>query len=381
MRMEMNNLQLGDTGDSVKILQEKLKILGFYNALITGIFGVSTEVGVRTFQREFDLDVTGIVTAEMWEILYALTAVATPATSNKVLRLGDSGSEVRELQLKLRALLYYTGPITSKFDLETENAVKRLQFNNDITTNGIVDGATWILIEVLYGRLNQCVLDQIDDDGSSEDEPYKVYVVKAGDTLYAIASRYGTTVDAIKRLNHLTSNTLSIGQELKLPISDGNNDTGSDSTLRYIVKPGDTLYAIASRYDTTVDEIKRLNNLSSNVLTVGQVLNIPTANQGGANILYTVQRGDTLFSIASRYGTTVDAIKRLNNLTSNVLSIGQTLRIPSTNSSYITYTVQRGDTLFSIASRYGTTVDAIKRLNNLTSNVLSIGQVLKITFS
>ncbi len=379
--MEMNNLQLGDTGDSVKILQEKLKILGFYNALITGIFGVSTEVGVRTFQREFDLDVTGIVTAEMWEILYALTAVATPATSNKVLRLGDSGSEVRELQLKLRALLYYTGPITSKFDLETENAVKRLQFNNDITTNGIVDGATWILIEVLYGRLNQCVLDQIDDDGSSEDEPYKVYVVKAGDTLYAIASRYGTTVDAIKRLNHLTSNTLSIGQELKLPISDGNNDTGSDSTLRYIVKPGDTLYAIASRYDTTVDEIKRLNNLSSNVLTVGQVLNIPTANQGGANILYTVQRGDTLFSIASRYGTTVDEIKRLNNLTSNVLSIGQTLRIPSTNSSYITYTVQRGDTLFSIASRYGTTVDAIKRLNNLTSNVLSIGQVLKITFS
>ncbi len=325
--MEMNNLQLGDTGDSVKILQEKLKILGFYNALITGIFGVSTEVGVRTFQREFDLDVTGIVTAEMWEILYALTAVATPATSNKVLRLGDSGSEVRELQLKLRALLYYTGPITSKFDLETENAVKRLQFNNDITTNGIVDSATWILIEVLYGRLNQCVLDQIDDDGSSEDEPYKVYVVKAGDTLYAIASRYGTTVDAIKRLNHLTSNTLSIGQELKLPISDGNNDTGSDSTLRYIVKPGDTLYAIASRYDTTVDEIKRLNNLSSNVLTVGQVLNIPTANQGGANILYTVQRGDTLFSIASRYGTTVDAIKRLNNLTSNVLSIGQVLKI------------------------------------------------------
>ena len=320
--MEKENLQLGSSGDDVKILQEKLKILGFYNAVVTGIFGVSTEVGVLAFQKEFGLEETGIVNAEMWDILFSLTSVAAPISDNKVLRLGDSGSEVRELQLKLRALLYYTGPITGRFDLETENAVKRLQFNNDITTNGIVDSATWILIEVLYGRLNQCVLDQIGDGDSSE--------------------------------------------------SDGEYTT-------YIVKAGDTLYAIASRYNTTVDAIKRLNNLTSNVLTIGQVLKIPMIEQGGSSILYTVRAGDTLFSIASRYNTTVDEIKRLNNLMSNVLSIGQVLKIPSTSSNnYITYIVQRGDTLFSIASRYNTTVDAIRRLNNLTSNVLSIGQVLKI---
>ena len=371
--MDTKSLQMGDASDSVKTLQEKLKILGFYNAIVTGIFGVSTEVGVRAFQREFGLEETGIVDQEMWDLLFQLTTVAAPISDQPVLRLGDSGSEVRELQLKLRALLYYTGAITGQFDLETENAVKRLQFNNDITTNGIVDSTTWILIEVLYGRLNQCVLDQIEEGGSGNG----TYIVKPGDTLYAIASRYNTTVDAIKNLNNLTGNVLSIGQVLRLPSS--NDEDVSPST--YIVRPGDTLYAIANRYNTTVDAIKRLNNLTSDVLTVGQVLKIPTNNQGGSgNVLsYTVKVGDTLFSIASRYGTTVDAIKRLNNLTSNVLSIGQVIKIPFTsNNNYITYIVQRGDTLFSIASRYGTTVDAIKRLNNLTSNVLSIGQVLRI---
>ncbi len=378
--MDTNNLQLGDTGDTVKVLQEKLKILGFYNAVVTGIFGVSTEAGVKAFQKEFGLEETGIVTQEMWEILFALTAVAAPASENKVLRLGDSGSEVRELQLKLRALLYYTGPITGNFDLETENAVKRFQFNNDITTNGIVDSATWVLIEVLYGRLNQCVLDQIgDNDNVGGDGQSRVYVVRAGDTLFGIANRYGTTVDELKRLNNLTSNVLSVGQVLRLPAVGANGD--DDSYLRYVVKSGDTLFGIASRYNTTVDELKRLNNLTSNVLTIGQVLKIPTENQGGSspNFLYTVKAGDTLFGIASRYNTTVDELKRLNNLTSNVLSIGQVLRIPSNSSNnYITYTVQRGDTLFGIASRYNTTVNELKRLNNLTSNVLSIGQVLKI---
>jgi len=370
--MDIVSLQVGDTGNAVKILQEKLKILGFYNAIVTGIFGVSTEVGVRAFQKEFGLEETGIVDQDMWDLLFQLTTAAVPISDNPVLRVGDSGSEVRELQLKLRALLYYTGPITGQFDLETENAVKRLQFNNDITTSGIVDSATWILIEALYGRINQCVLDQIEDTDSGGTE----YVVKAGDTLFSIASRYGTTVDVIKRLNNLTSNVLTIGQVLRLPKS-----VDDDSISTYTVQRGDTLYGIASRYNTTVDAIKRLNNLTSNVLNIGQVLKIPTVDEGGSSpsILYTVRQGDTLFSIASRYNTTVDDIKRLNNLTSNVLSIGQVLRLPVTsNNNYITYTVQRGDTLFSIASRYNTTVDAIKRLNNLTSNVLSIGQVLRI---
>lgn len=372
--MDIKDLQVGDSGDLVKTLQEKLKIVGFYNALVTGIFGMATEVGVKAFQKEFGLDETGIVDRETWDLLLQLTDVAVPYSNQPRLSLGSTGSDVRQLQLKLRALLYYMGPISANFDLQTENAVKRLQFNNDLTTNGVVDSATWNLIDILYGNLNECVLNEV---GNGESDSSSTYVVKPGDTLYAIARRYNTSVDTLMRLNNLTSNVLQVGQVLRVPSS---SDNGT-STITYTVRPGDTLYAIASRYNTTVNEIQRLNNLTSNVLQVGQVLQIPSSGSnggGGSSITYVVKPGDTLYAIASRYNTTVNEIQRFNNLTSTVLSIGQVLQIPSSSNNYITYVVQRGDTLFSIASRYNTTVDAIMRLNNLTSNVLSIGQVLRI---
>ena len=106
----------------------------------------------------------------------------------------------------------------------------------------------------------------------------------------------------------------------------------------------------------------------------------PSPSPNPENVInYTVRSGDTLWLLANRYGTTVDAIKRLNGLTSDNLSIGQVLQIPvSQTQQYITYTVRPGDTLWLLANRYGTTVDAIKRLNGLRSDNLSIGQVLRI---
>ena len=113
------------------------------------------------------------------------------------------------------------------------------------------------------------------------------------------------------------------------------------------------------------------------------MLKIPTKINNQDNyITYTVKAGDTLYKLANTYGTTVDEIKSLNNLISNNLSIGQKLKIPSSNTpSYISYTVKAGDSLYKIANLYGTTVDAIKSLNKLTSNNLSIGQILKIPTS
>ena len=94
---------------------------------------------------------------------------------------------------------------------------------------------------------------------------------------------------------------------------------------------------------------------------------------------YTVKSGDSLWLIAQRFGTTVDAIKQLNGITSNLLNVGQVLKIPSSQSSpYIEYTVRSGDTLWLLSRRYDTTVNAIKQLNGLTSDMLSIGQVLRI---
>ena len=148
------------------------------------------------------------------------------------------------------------------------------------------------------------------------------YTVVAGDTLYSIANRYGTTVYELKLLNNLTSDLLRIGQQLLIPeyMPNGNQV--------YVVKAGDTLYSIANRYGTTVNAIKNLNGLNSDLLTIGMELLIPNENTTGGNLVYTVQSGDSLWKISRQFNTTVDELRRLNNLTSDILSIGQTLLIP-----------------------------------------------------
>lgn len=201
-----------------------------------------------------------------------------------------------------------------------------------------------------------------------------VYIVQKGDTLYSVAMANNTTVDELKRINNLTSNILSTGQLLKIPSA-----LLPEST--YIVKKGDSLYSIANKYNTTVDELKRINNLTSNILSIGQVLKLPSDKVSDIEkkentISYIVQKGDSLYSIARKYSTTIDKIKDLNNLTTNLLSIGQVLLIPTDTNLETTYTVQKGDSLYSIAKKYDTAVDRLKQLNNLKSNLLSIGQIL-----
>ena len=141
----------------------------------------------------------------------------------------------------------------------------------------------------------------------------------------------------------------------------------------YVVKKGDSLWSIAKKYNMTVDKLKSINNLKSNLLSIGQKLKIKESNDN--QNIYIVKKGDTLYKIANMYGTTVDNLKALNNLKNNNLSIGQKLIVPSKNKIYL---VQKGDSLWSIARKYDTTVDSIKRNNNLSTNVLQIGQKLKI---
>jgi LysM repeat protein len=213
------------------------------------------------------------------------------------------------------------------------------------------------------------------------------YTVKSGDNLYAIARTYNTTVNAIMQLNNLTSTSLSIGQQLRIPTTTTPPEEPPvippeeppTDFITYTVKSGDNLYAIARTYNTTIDEIMRLNNLTSTLLSLGQQLKIPTATTPPQvdYIDYVVKSGDNLYSIAQRYNTTTTRLMEFNNLKTNLLSIGQVLRIPTT-SSPVTYTVKSGDNLYSIAQRFNTTADEIKRKNNLTSNLLSIGQILII---
>lgn len=217
---------------------------------------------------------------------------------------------------------------------------------------------------------------------------YIIYTVKAGDSLWKIANQYGVSVDDIIELNQLNTTALTINQQLLIPNPELTEETGE---VTHIVQAGDSLWKIANQYGITVDQLKNANNLTSNLLSIGQELIIPNTEEAemdidtepseetgiDQNVIYIVKSGDSLYSIAKKYGITVDELKNANNLTSSLLSIGQQLIIPSTE-SYITYYVQAGDSLYSIAARFNTTVDQIKQLNNLTSNNLSIGQVLLI---
>lgn len=206
------------------------------------------------------------------------------------------------------------------------------------------------------------------------------YTVKKGDTLWSIARDYGLTVNELKELNNLTSNNLSVGSTLLVKKGSENVPPIEEAPgyEYYTVKSGDTLYSIARKYDLTVDELKNYNNLTSNTLSIGQRLIIGEKALGN---LYTVQRGDTLYSIAKSFNISIDELRNANNLGSNILTIGQTLVIPNNINVPINtqvYEVQKSDTLYNIASRYNTTVARIKELNNLTSNVLSIGQKLTL---
>ena len=182
-------------------------------------------------------------------------------------------------------------------------------------------------------------------------------------------------MDNIKRLNNLSSNNLYIGQILKLSDNDNDSNNNLEDENIYTVKKGDSLWLIANKNGVSVDDIKNANNLTSNTLQIGQILIIPDKKTSTKEITYVVKKGDSLWLIANKYDTTVEKIKSANNLTSNTLQIGQVLTIPS-STEFFTYTVKKGDSLWLIAKNYNTTVDNIKKLNNLTSNTLQINQKL-----
>lgn len=198
------------------------------------------------------------------------------------------------------------------------------------------------------------------------------YIVKAGDSLYQIARKYNVSVDEIKKVNNLSSNNLKVGQKLIIP------EMIVVKANEYQVKVGDSLYQIAKKYNTNVEEIKKINNLSSNLLSIGQILKIPDGNNQIKNDEYVVKKGDSLYQIAKKYNISVMELKELNNLSSNLLNIGQVLKVPLLEEEYYEYVVVKGDSLYQIAKKNNTSVDEIKKLNKIDNNLLSIGQKLKI---
>jgi LysM repeat protein len=166
------------------------------------------------------------------------------------------------------------------------------------------------------------------------------YIVRWGDTLFSISYQHGTTVDAIKQANGLTSDFIIVGQELIIPVDAvAPPETMPPSTGHpsiHIVQPGENLFRISLRYGTTVDGIAKANKIVNPwFIYVGQELKIPTGGggmpspPGPGGSTYVVQPGDTLYSIAVRHDTTVQALMVANNLSNpNLIYVGQTLKVP-----------------------------------------------------
>ena len=227
----------------------------------------------------------------------------------------------------------------------------------------------------------------------------QTYTVKAGDTLYGISNQFGVSVVELARLNNVDAGSLRVGQILQIP---GTSGTNPDNMFMYTVKKGDSLYSIARAYNTNVNDIIKLNNLKSTNLSIGQIIRIPEKYTPPEDMVmpmyvnYTVKKGDNLYNIARNFNTTVAAIIKDNNLKNNTLSIGQNLKIRSTSDNTvieecfgeaytppstgntINYTVKKGDNLYNIAKAYNTSVSDILRASNLSSSSLSVGKVLKI---
>jgi LysM repeat protein len=214
------------------------------------------------------------------------------------------------------------------------------------------------------------------------------YTVQRGDTLYSISKKFNISINKLKELNNLESNTILPGQKLIIK-----EPTNPPQPTTYKVQKGDTLYSISQKFNTTVDEIKRLNNISSNNIYINQELYIPSTNTLPSPPLpippinddeneeyseYIVQKGDSLWKISRDYNISVKDLIELNNLTTTTLQIGDKLLVPIQTNNEKTYIVKRGDTLWSIAKENNITVNELKEKNNLTTNLLSIGQTIII---
>lgn len=245
------------------------------------------------------------------------------------------------------------------------------------------------------------------------------YTVQSGDTLSGIALKFSTTSSKLAQLNSISNpNLIYVGQRLLVNQSSNSNSSSSGqssstttntetSSASYTVKSGDTLSGIASQYNTTVNQIVSLNQLSNpNLIYVGQVLklkNSQTTNSSSSSSstaattvgTYTVKAGDTLSAIASRYSTSSSTLASLNSLSNpNLIYVGQVLKVSSNastssstsssaNSTVTTaasYTVKSGDTLSAIAAKYGTTYQALASTNSISNpNDIYVGQVIKVS--
>ena len=228
------------------------------------------------------------------------------------------------------------------------------------------------------------------------------HVVQRGETLSSISRRYGTSVAAVQRWNGLRGTVIRIGTRLTIFTAGGAAGppvtTARGDQVTHVVRSGETLSSISRRYGTSVAAVQRWNGLRGTVIRVGARLRIfsaggpvapPATASPSEQVTHVIRRGETLSSIARRYGTSVAAVQRWNGLRGTVIRAGAHLRIFSAGGpaaplataapgEQVTHVIRRGETLSSIARLYGTTVAALQGWNGLRGSVIRAGRRLTV---
>lgn len=283
------------------------------------------------------------------------------------LRTGSTGLDVQTIQTYLTRIRrnYPAIPAISDpagtFGSSTNAAVTKFQSIFNLTPDGIVGKSTWYKISSLYAAVAK--LAELNSEGNT----LGIGTVPPSSTL-----RQGSRGPDVITLQYLLNLVSEYYPGIPAPTQDGIFGSGTRQSVI-------AFQQIMGLQADGIVGTATWRALYNTYLGIGQNVPSPGPDPEPGTITYVVQPGDSLWIIAQRYGTTVDAIKRLNGLSGDMLNIGQVLKIPAGQApGYIEYTVRAGDTLWLLSRRYNTTVDAIKQLNGLSSDMLSIGQVLKI---
>lgn len=207
---------------------------------------------------------------------------------------------------------------------------------------------------ILFGHFP---LVQAQENGT----PYDTYPIESGETLYAIANLLGYSIEELMAFNGLSSTFIYAGQELQLPPKDDQPHLSNGHT--YTVQTGDTLYSIGRQFGVSIADIQALNALPSNLIHPGQVLTIstfdpePPFDQNGNSFEYIIQKGETLYSIALQFGITIEDILAVNALHSTTIYPGQVLTISQNITEPIS---QEGNVIEHIVQK-GDTLYSISR--------------------
>ena len=348
--------------------------------------------------------------------------VTNTPNSNGVIDTDNTNADTSKPQTTQKTYIVKSGDTVWGISQQFDTTVKQIvSWNNLANANVIYVG------QVL--NVSAPVTQQTNSDNKQNQDNYQkqtdnnddstiTYTVKAGDTVWGISQKYQVSTTQITQLNHLSNdNIIYVGQVLTIKQghhSDNqvNNNTttqnqnmhNNNGTVTYTVKAGDTLWGISQQFNTTVSHLQSTNHINGSTIYVGQTLTI-SGNQASNNTFqsqttnnnsnyqtttYTVKAGDTLWGISQEYNTSVNKLMSANHLNDTTIYVGQVLDINPVASGNVTlsrpqvqqnsayYTAKAGDSLWSIAQANGTSVADLKQLNNLSSNMILVGQRLRV---